>query len=699
MGTMNKLRENTGVVLWILVFAFGVIWVLQDSGGLDAVGTGGAAAQGNILVVDGDAVSAEEYSRRVEAQVQQFQNRTGQAVTPQMRDQVRESVYNALVAERLRAKEMDRLGIRVTDAEVEDMVLGADPHPIIRAYFSDSTGQVNRQLLNSFISNPDATQDLIQIEQAIRAQRRQEKLDNLIGATVHVSREDVEDAYRRQNLKKTARYVALPYADVPAGEVEITDEDLRAYYDANREDFRRERTYTVRYAVASKSATAQDTAQVRQELEGLRARFAEAESDSLFLMRNASERPFSSAYLTPDAMQAPLADAIYPDPEAGRVVGPVFAGDLAHLVKITGVRPAEETYVRARHILLQGEGEEAPRARAEELKAEIEAGADFAEVARRASEGPSASRGGDLGWFGPGRMAEAFEEAALSAPVGEIVGPVETPFGLHLIQVEARADQAVQVADMAVSTRPSPATLDDIEEKLGDAAYYASEDGNFAEEVERQGFSAQTATVEAGAEGMTVVPGLGPSRAIASFLETAAPGAISEVVELDEQFVVLGVEEVQEAGYRPFEEVQAEVRPRVLKEKRQAVQRERLESALAEAGGSLDALASALGTEVRTQEGLTFSTQQVPVLGNDPAFVGTVFGLDEGAASRVVTGENAAFVAEVTAVDEPLELTEAKRQQLRQQLQRRRRAEVQNRWIATLREGAEVEDYRAQFER
>ncbi len=699
MGTMTKLRENTGVVLWILVFAFGVIWVLQDSGGLDAVATGGAAAQGNILLVDGDPVSSEEYSRRVEAQVQQFENRTGRTVTPQMRDQVQQSVYNALVAERLRAQEMDRLGIRVTDAEVEDMVLGADPHPIIKAYFSDSTGQVNRELLNSFISNPDATQDLIQIEQAIRAQRRQEKLDNLIGATVHVSEEDIEDAYRRQNLKKTARYVALPYADVPSGEVEVTDDDLRAYYDEHRDDFRRERTYTVRYAVASKSATAEDTAQVRQELEGLRASFAEAEDDSLFVMRNASERLFSGTYVTPDAMQAPIAEAVYAGgPEPGRVVGPIFAGDLAHLVKITDVRPAEETYARARHILFQGEDEAALRERAEAVKAELEAGADFAETARRVSEGPSAPRGGDLGWFGPGQMDPAFQEAVEGAPVGEVVGPVKTPFGIHLIQVEARADEAVQIADMAVSTRPSPATLDDIEEKLGDAAYYASEGGSFAEEVEQQGFQTQTATVEAG-EGMTVVPGLGPSRPIASFLEAAEPGAISEVIELDDQFVVLNVEEIQEAGFRPFEEVEAEIRPRVLKKKRQAVQMQRLESALAEAGGSLDALASALSAEVRMQEGITFGTQQVPVLGSDPAFVGTVFGLDEGATSRAVAGENAAFVAEVTAVDEPVALTDAKREQLRQQLQRRRRAEVQNRWIAMLRENAEIEDYRAQFER
>lgn len=72
-------------------------------------------------------------------------------------------------------------------------------------------------------------------------------------------------------------------------------------------------------------------------------------------------------------------------------------------------------------------------AQAEALKAEIDGGAEFADVARASSECPSAAQGGDLGPFGRGAMVPGFENAAFDLEVGEVSGPVETEFGYHLI--------------------------------------------------------------------------------------------------------------------------------------------------------------------------------------------------------------------------------------------------------------------------
>jgi peptidylprolyl isomerase/peptidyl-prolyl cis-trans isomerase D len=92
---------------------------------------------------------------------------------------------------------------------------------------------------------------------------------------------------------------------------------------------------------------------------------------------------------------------------------------------------------------------------------------------------------------------------------------------------------------------------------------------------------------------------------------------------------------------------------------------------------------------------VTFSTETAPGIGRDPAFSGTVFGLDEGETSSVVEGENAAFVVRVTSMQEPPELTAAKRQQLRQQLMKQRQKEVSQQWIAALKEDATIEDQRS----
>ena len=92
--------------------------------------------------------------------------------------------------------------------------------------------------------------------------------------------------------------------------------------------------------------------------------------------------------------------------------------------------------VKARHILLESEAD------AEAAIAEIEGGADFVEVAKARSTGPSASKGGDLGWFTKDRMVPAFAEAAFSMDKGEVsAAPVKTQFGWHVIKVEDTRDQ------------------------------------------------------------------------------------------------------------------------------------------------------------------------------------------------------------------------------------------------------------------
>ena len=92
------------------------------------------------------------------------------------------------------------------------------------------------------------------------------------------------------------------------------------------------------------------------------------------------------------------------------------------------------TYVKASHILVKTEEE------ALNLKAEIKTLEDFAKAAQKHSLCPSGQTGGDLGFFGRGKMVREFEEAAFSMEVGEISAPVKTQFGYHLLYLEAKED-------------------------------------------------------------------------------------------------------------------------------------------------------------------------------------------------------------------------------------------------------------------
>lgn len=85
--------------------------------------------------------------------------------------------------------------------------------------------------------------------------------------------------------------------------------------------------------------------------------------------------------------------------------------------------------VRASHILVKTEEE------ASKLKEQIEGGKDFGDLAAEHSLCPSGAKGGDLGFFGPGRMVPEFDQAAFSLPVGQVSQPIQTQFGWHIMLV------------------------------------------------------------------------------------------------------------------------------------------------------------------------------------------------------------------------------------------------------------------------
>ena len=692
MGVMNNLRENTGVILWILVFSFGVIWVLQDSQVFDTMNR----QPRDIAVVNGSPIRYEDYQRTLEQRREQVRQQMGQQeMTPRMEEMVQNQAYDQLIQQELLQQEMQRLGITVTEDEIADMVYGPNPHPIIRQQFADSTGRVDTQLIRNLAQNPEYKQRWIQLESFLERSRRQQKMNSLVQATIHVSEEDVQAYHRRQEAQAAVRYVAMRYASVPDDSITVTESDLRAYYDENKEDFKKEKTFSLQYVTLPKVATAEDSAAIAEDLEELAPEFREAENDSLFLAQNASDRSFSRDFQTADQMEGPIASAIFSNPEPGQVVGPVYANEAAHLLKVLDTEPAESDYVHARHILLRSQGDDPEaRQRLASIRDSIESGAaSFAEMARTHSDDGSASEGGDLGWFGRGQMVEAFEEAAFNAEPGALVGPVKSNFGYHLIRVEQKADRAVQFADLAYDLRPSQATLTDKENTLEDLVYFADEGEGFESEAQRMGLNLQTVEVEAE---QSSIPGIGQSAKLTRFLEGAEEGDISEIAELNDRFAVARVTGVEPEGYRPFDEVRSQIRPRVEVEKKKEVLSGRMRGALRQNG--FDGMASALNTRIRTKDDVTYTTTSVPGLGREPAFVGTVFGLGEGETSGIVEGENAAFVVQVSSMNRPNELTAQQRQQIRQQLLRQEQRSVAQQYIATLRDRAEIEDYRSEFQ-
>lgn len=121
----------------------------------------------------------------------------------------------------------------------------------------------------------------------------------------------------------------------------------------------------------------------------------------------------------------------------------------------------------ARHILV------ATEAQCLQLKTEIEAGADFAEVAKRESSCPSGQQGGDLGTFNPGQMVPEFDQAVFSSEVNTLIGPVQTQFGYHLIEVTKRWENPKAEAQTADTLDQALAMLrQDMTNAAGQSKFY-----------------------------------------------------------------------------------------------------------------------------------------------------------------------------------------------------------------------------------
>ncbi|HKJ71704.1 MAG TPA: peptidylprolyl isomerase, partial [Gammaproteobacteria bacterium] len=233
-------------------------------------------------------------------------------------------------------------------------------------------------------------------------------------------------------------------------------------------------------------ASPEQTARLKQKVEGLLQRVrggeqfgkvAAAESDG----QNALEGG-ELGWFKPGELPAPVlaeVEAVQP----GHLSRVVRTPSGFHIFKVTDRRQleaAKETQVKARHILLRTDSGRSPQqamALAAELKRRIRNGADFAKLARQFSEGPSAKKGGDLGWVSRGQMVPAFDELIFSLEPGQVGGPVRTQFGVHIAEVTDKRTKAIDPADerkqarQALRTRKTRERMDQWQRELRAQAY------------------------------------------------------------------------------------------------------------------------------------------------------------------------------------------------------------------------------------
>ncbi|MCK5553188.1 MAG: SurA N-terminal domain-containing protein, partial [Deltaproteobacteria bacterium] len=244
-----------------------------------------------------------------------------------------------------------------------------------------------------------------------------------------------------------------------------------------------------------------------------------------------------------------------------------------------------QSQVRARHILVQvppdaiPEKTEEARKRAEEVLAKAKKGEDFGSLAEKYSEGPTAKKGGDLGYFPRGRMVKEFEDAAFSLQTGEISPVVRTQFGFHVIKVEDVKEEKTQGLDEVrksiESTLRDQRARDLAERSVEETLYTLYKGGEMEQVAEEYHVSAnETGFFSRGEK----IEGIPPSDEMTSIVFSLKAGEISPVIEVAKDFYIFRLTERRESHLPELEEV----RDGVEKELREKKAGERAESAAEE---------------------------------------------------------------------------------------------------------------------
>ena len=437
-------------------------------------------------------------------------------------------------------------------------------------------------------------------ESSLRRDLLAEKTRTVLAANLYIPDEDVERAYRDRVERAKIRYVKLAAADL-AAEVVVVPEELESFFADNLEEYRIPERRVVTYLSVDRQAI-----QVALEI-GV------------------------------EEVQA------YYDENPGE-----FTRD-------------EE--VQARHILVSidptattdQEGRDRARSAIEDAKRRIETGTPFEVVAAEISEDPgSKNNGGDLGYFGRGAMVPPFENAAFGAELGTLVGPVETDFGFHLIEVlDKRAGGLQPLAEVEplirqrlASTRGAAAT----EGKARDLADRIAREGLAPPSWEQLAVEETAVSVEttpAFGRG-DYVEGIGSATAFSSRAFDLPPGEVSEPLPVGGGWVILAVDSIEEPRYPELDEVRAEVEADAREERQLTMALARLEEAAASLGegDTLDRLADELGLEA-VESSLFGRTDAVGTLGRNPEISETALALEVGEIGAPVALADGAVLFEV----------------------------------------------------
>jgi peptidyl-prolyl cis-trans isomerase D len=437
-----------------------------------------------------------------------------------------------------------------------------------------------------------------EFQESLRDDLLVSKLQSTLQRGIYVSDQEVEDAYRQRVERAAIRFVRLPARKLMAS-VQVTPEQVKSYFESHKEAFRLPERRVVDYLLVDAAVVGQGLNITEPQIQ----KYYEAHKDD---------------FTTPEQ-------------------------------------------VHARHILLRTGDNRTPEEAEKELqkiRARIEAGEDFSKLASEVSEDPgSRAKGGDLGFFGRQEMVAPFAEAAFNAKPGDIVGPVQTPFGVHLIQVlehrQGGTEPLSQVKDQIVAKLRSERSWDAAAKKARQLAGKL-ENGDSGATAMQQLAEDDAAVTYASTPAFgkdDYVPDIGRSNAFTQTAFELKQGAVSsEPVRLPTGWSVLRVRDIEPSRMPKLDEARDRVAVAARRAQALAEAKQQLTTArqAIESGESFADAAKKLGLEVQ-ESGQFAAGDTAGTLGKAPDIVRQALTLDVDQLGGPVEIDHDAVLYQVSA--------------------------------------------------
>ena len=688
MALIGKIRAKSGLLVAMIGIAL-LAFILNDYQSLFGIGEG----EYGIGLVFGDKVDPASYSiasAKFQEQERNQAAQNGKEFTETDMEAASDKAWNFMVDSTILSKEYEKLGISVTDRELDSYWYAKDGFNVIQdlaQFFTDSlTGiqtpqsiENGRVKLKATLDNLKKSKEAQAVEQwngfkAYHTDRRKtEKYFGLLKQGVYVTDLEAEDQYYANNEKKTISFVVRRYTEISDADIKVSESELKTYFEEHKGDKKylvRNASRDVKMFDVNIRPSKADSTVFTAKMNTLRAGFSASTNDSAFVAKN-SETPvyFSDKRATSVPEGHPKADryqtypmsldTIFKTAALGQLVGPYVSKEKMVLSKVIGFTPAS---LKARHILLSTNNSKDEKVIAAKKKTadslvKILNKTNWDAITKQYSEDPgSKDKGGLYEDFLEGDMVKEFGAYCATAPIGK-VGVVKTDFGFHIIEVLDRsASKFPLLASVSVTFKPSDETVANMESEVNgilmklDRKISKEEDpfkkaALFDTIVTRANYAPRVIQIEDKAPkiyGFTTT--MARDRVLEmAYAEDATVGSMTlSPIRDKEKYVIAMISAIRPEGEPLFENIRAQMERELIQEKKA----KRFMNQMA--GKSLQAISKRFNTPVIDAE-VTFGNPQISNAGYEPTIIGNLFSgaLKNGQRTLPLKGETGIYVIQI----------------------------------------------------